>query len=194
MSTLSTIKQNRRNNWKNRKSEGDSQSAHEYEVVQQPAYFSAGRGGDDLPREWGDEVVDFEAHQGAFGDGGFDAGAHAAESLGLVRSGEKGEALERLRESGGAGAAINFHSAASRHKRTDFRSGGSEVHHKIVMNGVSLAAEGGLGAAARHLQISGQVFVTQLAAEELVHVAAQVGAHRRAGLEPDIGAAGRGGG
>ena len=59
------------------------------------------------------------------------------------------------------------------------------------MNGVRLSIEGGFGSAALDSQASSLVFITQLAAETLVHVIAEEATHHRAGLDADIAVAGR---
>src|SRR5947207_277799 len=68
--------------------ERDGDSAHEDDVVQQAADFTARGRSDNLTREGSDEVVDFQAHLGALGDSGLKAASDAAQTLRFVRVSE----------------------------------------------------------------------------------------------------------
>src|SRR5437867_2842806 len=92
-------------------SEQQRDSAHHHEVVQQAGNFRARRGSDHVLRKWRDEVVYFEAQTKTL-RADLDAGAGAGQAGGLVRIRQQRQAAERLRDSGRAGAAINFHAAA----------------------------------------------------------------------------------
>src|SRR5437868_6392857 len=97
-----------------RRSERDSYSAHEDDVVQQTADLGARGRSDHLPRERRDEVVNLEPHQGTLGNRGLKTRADAAQTLDLVSMRQQHQTIQRLGHARGSRTEKNLDAASRR--------------------------------------------------------------------------------